>query len=60
MMAELLTDSVALELKMVVAAIYTNFTTAIADDDGIEHSDGYVGGPKSGRLLIQFNKVIIN
>ena len=57
MMGELLADFVALELKMVVAAIYTNFTTTIANDEGIEQLDGYVVGPRSGRLLIQFKKV---
>jgi hypothetical protein len=52
------TDTEAVELKMVVAGIYTNFTTTIVDDEGIEQMDGYTVGPKSGRLLVQFNKIV--
>lgn len=48
----------ALELKMVIAAIYSNFTTTIVDDDEIEQSDGYTVGPKGGRLLVRFERVI--
>ncbi|KAH8679549.1 cytochrome P450 [Tricladium varicosporioides] len=43
-----------LELKFVVAAIYSNYTTRIVDDAGIEQMDGYAVGPKGDKLIVQF------
>ena len=40
-------------MKMVVAAIYTNFRTDVADDVHVEGRDGYSGGPQSDYLLIR-------
>ncbi|KAI9781907.1 MAG: hypothetical protein M1835_004163, partial [Candelina submexicana] len=34
------------EMKLVVAAVYTNFSSDIVDDSGIEQDDGYTCGPK--------------
>jgi hypothetical protein len=45
------------ELKLVVAAIYTNYTTEILDDEGIGMIDGYSAGPAARRILMQFKKV---
>jgi len=45
-----------LELKLVVAAIYTNYTTMIVDDEDIEPMDGYLGGPKGNKLILNFMK----
>jgi cytochrome P450 len=45
------------ELKLIVAAVYTNFRTHIVNDDGIEQTDGYTCGPKSNRLILRFEKV---
>ncbi|KAI9729644.1 MAG: hypothetical protein M1818_008447 [Claussenomyces sp. TS43310] len=45
------------ELKLVAAAIYTNFTTHVVDDEGIEQMDGYTCGPKSNKLSLRFEKV---
>lgn len=42
---------------MVIAAIYTNFTTSIVDDEGIEQLDGYTVGPRSGRLVLRFEEI---
>ena len=39
-------------MKHVLLLTYANFETYIVDDDGIEHMSGYVGGPKSGKLLV--------
>lgn len=47
----LLTHS--LEMKYIVAAIYTNFMTTIVDDDGVEQMDLYTAPPKSGKLVIK-------
>ncbi|KAH7319776.1 cytochrome P450 monooxygenase [Stachybotrys elegans] len=45
------------EMKNIVAAIYTNFTSHIVDDDGIEQVGGYSGGPVSGKLILRFQEV---
>lgn len=45
------------ELKLVVAAIYTNYTTKIIDDKGMEQLDAYSAGPKGDDLILQFEKV---
>ena len=45
------------EIKMVIAAVYTNFRTHIVNDEGIEQMDGYTTGPKSNRLILSFEKV---
>jgi hypothetical protein len=47
-----------IELKLVVAAIYTNFTSHIVNDDGIEQMDGYTCTPKSNRLYLRFEQVV--
>ena len=44
-------------IKLVVAAIYLNYTTVIIDDDGIEQSDSYNSGPVSHRLILRFSPV---
>ncbi|KAJ9314922.1 hypothetical protein DTO271D3_4922 [Paecilomyces variotii] len=41
------------EIKLVVAAIYTNYTTTILDDEGIEQEDSYLGSPRSNKLIIE-------
>jgi unspecific monooxygenase len=43
-----------LELKLIVAAIYTNFESVVIDDDGIEQVDGFSAGPKGNKLILQF------
>lgn len=46
------------EIKLVIAAVYSNFRTHIADDKGIEQMDGYTCGPASNKLFLRFEKVI--
>ena len=46
------------ELKFVVAAVYTNYTTKIIDDEDIEPLDSYSLGPKGDKLILHFEKVI--
>ena len=43
-------------MKFVVAAIYTNYTTEIIDGEDMEQLDGYVAGPKGGKLILQFER----
>ncbi|KLU87859.1 cytochrome P450 3A12 [Magnaporthiopsis poae ATCC 64411] len=45
------------EMKHIVAAIYSNFTTHIVDDAGMEQVDGYTVGPQSGRLFVRFEPI---
>jgi hypothetical protein len=44
-------------MKNIVAAIYTNFTSHVVDDDGIEQAGGYSGGPVGGKLILRFQEV---
>ncbi|CAD6503788.1 BgTH12-05533 [Blumeria graminis f. sp. triticale] len=41
------------EIKLIIAAVYTNFRTRIVDDEGIEQIDGHTCGPASGRLILE-------
>ncbi|KAL9103110.1 MAG: hypothetical protein Q9163_001821 [Psora crenata] len=45
------------EMKLITLAIYSNFTTHIVDDSGIEQVDAYIAGPKSHRLMLRFEHV---
>jgi hypothetical protein len=46
-----------IEIKLVTAAIYTNFTTVIVDDDQIEQEDAYIAPPKGHKLLLEFRAI---
>lgn len=46
------------EMKLLVAAIYSNFASYVVNDDGIEPTDGYTAHPKSGQLWLRFEKII--
>lgn len=45
------------EMKLIIAAIYTNFTTYVVDDEGIEQIDAYTAPPRANRLMLRFEKV---
>jgi unspecific monooxygenase len=45
------------EIKLLVAAIYSNWTTEIVDDEGIEEIDAYTTKPRSNRLILRFKHV---
>ncbi|KAG5294627.1 cytochrome P450 monooxygenase [Histoplasma ohiense] len=45
------------EIKLVVAAIYSNFTSKIIDDDGIDPIDAYTVRPSNNRLVLKFERV---
>lgn len=49
-------DFAVQEMKLVVAAIYTNYITSVVDDEGIEQGDGYSTGPKGNRLVLHFER----
>lgn len=42
------------EIKLLVSAIYSNWTTEIVDDEGIEEIDAYTTKPTSNRLMLRF------
>ncbi|KAK3945624.1 hypothetical protein QBC46DRAFT_371221 [Diplogelasinospora grovesii] len=47
------------EMKLVVAAIYSNYNTYIVDDGGAAgQSDGCTGRPANERLFLRFEKVM--
>jgi hypothetical protein len=45
------------EMKYIVAALYSNYSTSIVDDTGIEQSDSYTAPPRSDQLMIRLEKV---
>jgi hypothetical protein len=44
-------------MKEVVAAIYTNYTTYVIDDEGIEQLDAMVASPVGDKLILGFNRL---
>ena len=46
-----------IELKLLIAAIYTNFATSIVDDSGIDQMDAYIAGPIGNKLILRFHEV---
>ncbi|SPQ26839.1 322ad217-00c0-4be7-8269-79ef246af42e [Thermothielavioides terrestris] len=47
------------EMKLIIAAIYSNYTSHIVDDEGLEaQSDGYTGRPGRERLFLRFENVV--
>ncbi|KAI0198200.1 cytochrome P450 [Astrocystis sublimbata] len=45
------------DMKLVIAAIYSNYTSHIVDDRGIEQTDMYTGHPKANALYLRFEKI---
>lgn len=41
------------EMKYIIAALYSSYSTAIIDDTGIEQSDAYTAPPKGDKLMIR-------
>jgi hypothetical protein len=44
-------------MKYIIAALYSNYSTAIVDDTGIEQTDSYTAPPKSDKLMIKLDKL---
>jgi hypothetical protein len=44
-------------MKLVIAAIYTNYTTYIIDDEGIEQSISMIAVPGGDKLILGFNRI---
>lgn len=45
------------EMKYIVTALYSNYSTSIVDDEGIEQVDSYTAPPKSDKLMIRLEKI---
>ncbi|MCJ1342656.1 hypothetical protein MMC31_000843 [Peltigera leucophlebia] len=45
-----------IEMKLVIAAIYTSYTTSIVDDTGIEQQDAYTALPRGEKLILEFRR----
>jgi len=45
------------EIKLLVASIYSNWTTEIVNDDGIEEVDAYTTKPTRNRLDLRFRHI---
>jgi hypothetical protein len=45
-------------MKLIVAAIYSNYTSHVVSDDGVaEQTDGYTSRPATERLFLRFERV---
>ena len=45
-------------MKLVVAAIYTNYRTEIVDEGAdMDQADEYISGPKCGKCILRFVRV---
>ena len=49
--------NVVAEMKYIVAALYSNYSTSIVDDTGIEQVDSYTAPPASEQLLVKLKKL---
>jgi hypothetical protein len=46
-------------MKLMIAALYSNYTSHIVDDEGMaRQSDGYTGRPQKERLYLRFERVV--
>ncbi|MCJ1230223.1 hypothetical protein MMC12_006895 [Toensbergia leucococca] len=45
------------EMKLAMVAIYTNYTTTIVDDEGIEQADDYISRPVGNKLILRMKHV---
>ena len=44
------------EIKLIVASVYSNFRTHMAQDGAVEQIDGYTAIPKEKNILLQFER----
>ena len=45
-------------MKYIIAVLYSNYSTTIVDDTGIEQIDSYTAPPKSDKLLVRLEKMV--
>jgi hypothetical protein len=44
-------------MKYIITALYSNYSTSIVDDTGMEQSDSYTAPPRSEKLMIRLEKL---
>lgn len=44
-------------MKYIVATLYSNYTTTIVDDAGIEQIDAYTAPPKRDKLMVRLERL---
>jgi hypothetical protein len=44
-------------MLVMLAAVYTNYSSHIVDAEGIEPVDEFIAGPRAGKLILRFEKV---
>lgn len=44
-------------MKYIIAALYSNYTTTVVDDTGIEQIDSYTAPPKSNKLMVRLERL---
>lgn len=47
-----------IEIKLVMAAVYSNYTTVIIDDEGIEQDYAFISLPRGRKLMLKFIPVV--
>ncbi|KAL4892500.1 cytochrome P450 [Aspergillus ambiguus] len=45
------------EIKLVIAAVYTNYITSILDDEGIEQDHAFISLPKGRKLMLKLDLI---
>lgn len=48
------------EMKLAVAATFTNYTTTVIDDENIEETDAYTVKPKGEKLILKIISVCVH
>lgn len=51
------TNRLRIEMLVLLAAIYTNYSSHIVDAEGIEPVDEFIAGPRAGKLILRFEEV---
>ncbi|KAI1123097.1 cytochrome P450 [Nemania abortiva] len=46
------------DMKLTIAAIYSNFISHVVDDTGIEQTDMYTGHPRSNALHLRYERIL--
>ena len=46
------------EIKLVVAAVYSNYATTIIDDEGIEQDYAFISLPRGRKLMLKFTPAV--
>jgi hypothetical protein len=47
------------EMKYIIAALYSDYSTVVVDDTGIEQSDLYTAPPRGDKLVVRLEKLQI-